>query len=295
MALKFTKLQGAGNDFVLVETAGKERDWPVLAQAMCQRHFGIGADGLLLLAPSNKADFRMRVFNPDGSEAEACGNGLRCFVRYIIESGLCRQGMGEMAIETMAGIRRARLIQECAGKTKIQVGMGKPQFAAEAIPVNLEPSGAGKLYIIYKDAQGLISDYHLAKEGRELKLCFVSMGNPHAIFFQEKPVAQFPLLQIGPGVENDGIFPRRTNFEVARITGHNSIDVRVWERGAGETLACGSGACAVAVAARLLGYTTEGPVSVNLPGGTLEIEWDGNGEVYLSGPAEAVFTGEWPE
>jgi diaminopimelate epimerase len=295
LSARFTKLQGAGNDFTLVEAAGKEKDWPTLAQEMCRRHFGIGADGLLVLAPSKKVDFRMRVFNPDGSEAEACGNGLRCFVRYIIETGLCQQGTDELAIETMAGIRKARLIQECVGKTKIQVGMGKPQFAAEAIPVNLDPANAGELYIINKSAQCLISDYSLVKEGRELKLCFVSMGNPHAISFQEQPVSQFPIRQIGPEVENDRIFPRRTNFEVAKITGRGSMDVRVWERGAGETLACGSGACAVAVAARLLGYTPEGPVAINLPGGTLEIEWDGDGEVYLSGPAEVVFTGEWPE
>jgi diaminopimelate epimerase len=295
LSLKFTKLQGAGNDFALVEAGKEEKDWPALAQVMCQRHFGIGADGLLVLAPSNKADFRMRVFNPDGSEAEACGNGLRCFVRYIIESGLCQQGTDELDIKTMAGIRKARLIQEGAGKTKIQVAMGRPQFAAEAIPVNLNPADADELYIINTGTHCLISDYSLVKEGRALKLCFVSMGNPHAIFFQDQPVAQFPIRQIGPEVENDSIFPRRTNFEVARLTGCSEIDVRVWERGAGETLACGSGACAVAVAARLLGYAPKGPVSINLPGGTLEIEWDGDGEVYLSGPAEVMFTGEWPE
>jgi diaminopimelate epimerase len=288
MAVKFTKLQSAGNDFVLVEAGDKAGDWPGLARAVCRRNFGIGADGLLILTSSQNADFGMRVFNTDGSEAEACGNGLRCLVRYIVDRGLVKSGADEITIETIAGIRKARLIAENGKIIKIQVGMGKPVFEAAKIPVALAP-GKGKIVDIK-----FISDYPIAIQNRELRLSFVSMGNPHAVYFQEQPVSAFPLSQIGPEVEKNWLFPRRVNFEVAQVISRNKIDVRVWERGVGETLACGSGACAVAVAAQLLDYV-DNTASINLPGGTLEVEWDGKGEVLLAGPAEVVFTGEWPE
>jgi diaminopimelate epimerase len=280
--MNFTKLQGAGNDFVLVEADEKRHDWPKLAKTMCQRHFGIGADGLLLLLPSAKADLRMRVFNPDGSEAEACGNGLRCLVRYALEKGLVSARAAEISVETMAGIRKARL--HGTGKTTIiQVGMGEPGFAAKEIPVNLEAKAAEP-----------VLDYPLTVENKKLALSFVALGNPHAVHFIESPVAGFPLAQIGPKVERYPIFPQRTNFEVARVVNSKLIEARVWERGVGETLACGSGACAVAILARLKGYT-DGQVDIKLPGGTLSVAWDGKGEVSLSGPAEIVFIGEWPD
>ena len=279
--MKFTKLQGAGNDFILLEADKKQYDWSKLAVAMCHRHFGIGANGLLLLSSGN-ADLKMRVFNPDGSEAEACGNGLRCLVKYALDRGLVDSQKAEISVATKAGIRKARL--HTRGKTTIiQTGMGEPIFGAKGIPLALEA----------KPAEPIL-DYPLTVEGKKLALSFVSMGNPHAVYFGQEPVADFPLSQIGPKVERHPIFPNRTNFEVARVLEQNQIEARVWERGVGETLACGSGACAIAVSARLHGYT-DGKVDIKLPGGTLGVEWDGAGEVFLSGPAEIVFSGEWPD
>ena len=288
MTIKFTKLQSAGNDFVLVEAGGDSHEWSRLARAICRRNYGVGADGLLLLLPSRVADLGMRLINADGSEAEACGNGLRCLVKYAIDNGLTDAGAGEVSIETIAGIRKARLIAEKGKVNKIQVAMGKPEFEVDKIPVLVEP-GKGRLVDIK-----LITDYSLDIDGKELMLSFVSMGNPHAIYFWEGPVSEFPLSRVGQVVEKHRLFPRRVNFEVASIINRRRIDVRVWERGVGETLACGSGACAVAVAAQILGYV-DNPVNIKLPGGTLEVAWDRVGEVVLIGMAETVFTGEWPE
>jgi diaminopimelate epimerase len=279
--MNFTKLQGAGNDFILVEADRAQRDWSKLALAMCHRHFGIGADGLLVLLPSNSADLKLRVFNPDGSEAEACGNGLRCLVKYALCKGLADSKAQEIAIETMAGIRKARL--HTKGKTTIiQVEMGEPKFSAREIPLAID---IGKKPIL---------DYPVKVDGSELYLSFVSIGNPHAVYFGQQPVADFPLSQLGPKVEKHKIFPNRANFEVARVISRGQIEARVWERGVGETLACGSGACAIAVLARLHDYTNS-KVDIKLPGGILSVEWDGTGEVFLSGPAEIVFSGEWPD
>ncbi len=286
--MNFTKLQSAGNDFILVEAANMNRDWGQLARVICQRHFSVGADGLLLLMPSEIADFSMRVFNADGSEAEACGNGLRCLVKYIINQRLTNAGADEVNIETIDGIRKARLIEQAGKVTKIQVGMGTPVFDARKIPV-LAGHGKGRIVDIK-----LIADYPVTVEDKKLRLSFVSMGNPHAIHFQKQPVSEFPLSQLGPAIEEHELFPNRVNFEVASVISRKQIDVRVWERGVGETLACGSGACAVAVVAQLLDYI-DNPVEIKLPGGTLEVDWDRAGEVLLSGPAEIVFTGEWPD
>ncbi len=290
--MNFTKLQGAGNDFILVETKDTERDWPQTARTMCDRHFGIGADGLLLLLASDIADFQMRMFNPDGLEAEACGNGLRCLAKYIVDRSL-QAGKSEEAlplqnqilIETIAGIRMVRL-NKIGESTKIQVSMGTPKFGASDIPVVIKP-GKGDLV----DIKPILS-YSVVIDGKELRLNFVSMGNPHAVYFWQQPVADFPLSQIGPKVEHLAIFPNRVNFEVANVVNRQQIEARVWERGAGETLACGTGACAVAVAAQLYGFVDK-KVDLKLPGGILQAEWDKVGEVFLSGPAEIVFTGDW--
>jgi len=280
--MKFTKLHSAGNDFVLVEAEDGERDWSPLAAAMCRRHFGIGADGLLLLLPSESAQLRMRMFNPDGSEAETCGNGLVCLVSYAVSDGLLHmQDVNEVTVETAAGVRNARI----SGGKGIQVGMGTPKFGFNDIPID---RGKGKDTVDIK----LMLSYPINIKFRELALNLVSMGNPHAVHFSKQPVADFPLHQLGPMVENLPAFPRRINFEVARVIDRGNIDARVWERGVGETLACGSGACAIAVAARKLGYI-DNKVDIELPGGTLEVEWDGVGEVYLSSLAEIVFRGEW--
>lgn len=286
--MKFTKLQGTGNDFVLVETSDERRDWSKLALAMCERHFGVGSDGLLLLLPSESADFCMRMFDPDGSEAEACGNGIRCLARYVYDRGMIPAGADQISVETIVGVRQLKLYKEAGKLTSIQAGMGEPAFKAEEIPVKIEQGGEKIIY-----TQNMIG-YPVNVGGIDMLLNLVSMGNPHAVYFQEKPVTDFPLSQVGPLVEHYAIFPRRTNFEVARIIDKKEIEVRTWERGTGETLACGSGACAVAVAARLYGYA-DSKVNIKLLGGTLQLEWDGAGEVLMTGPAETVFDGEWPD
>ncbi len=285
--MNFSKLQGAGNDFVLVETGDIERNWSQLAVSICNRRFGVGADGLILLMPSDVAYRRMRIFNAAGSEAEACGNGLRCLVRYVLNKGpVANQGAKELAIETVAGVRKAKISRARGKLTEIRVSLGVPKFAARDIPLVIEEGSAGLV-----DIKSMLG-YTVTAGNRKLRLNFVSMGNPHAVHFSSQPVADFPLAQLGPRVEHHKMFPRRTNLEVARVLSRQQIEARVWERGVGETLACGSGACAVAVAAQLLGYS-DNKVEIKLPGGTLEVEWDKVGEVLLGGPAEIVFTGEW--
>jgi diaminopimelate epimerase len=285
--MKFTKLQSAGNDFVLVEGKGITRDWQQLAKTICKRHFGVGGDGLLVLLPSTKVDITMRLFNANGSEAEACGNGLRCLVKYAIDNNLVDSNKEEISVETMAGIRKACILEKRDNTSVIQAGMGKPELEAARVPVVARPQ-KGRMVDI------MLTDYPLSLEGEELRLSFLAMGNPHAVCFQQQPVEDFPLLRLGPLVENNQMFLKRINFEVARIIDRRRIDARVWERGVGETLACGSGACAVAVAAQLLGFS-DNPVSIRLLGGTLEVDWDREGEVLLSGVAESVFSGEWLE
>jgi len=274
--LSFSKLQATGNDFILIDARGLEQDWAELARAMCHRHFGIGADGLLLLLESEVADFRMRMFNPDGSEAEACGNGLRCFARYVMDHSLTNTR--ELTVETMAGIRKAK-----SSGNLFQVDMGVPKFRPEEIPLSI-----GEVNIIP------ILDYPLKIEGRELLLTFVSMGNPHGVCFIKEPVAYFPLSELGPMIEHHSLFPQRLNFEVANVLSRKEIRARVWERGAGETLSCGSGACAMAIAAQLHNYA-DNQADIILPGGRLSVEWYGKGEVWLKGTAELVFSGNWLE
>jgi len=284
--IHFVKMQATGNDFVLLDARRLERDWPGLARSVCSRRFGVGADGLLLLLASGVADLKLRVFNADGSEAEACGNGLRCFARYALESEAVLAGRRELRAETMAGTRTIVV----GAEGSLRVSMGRPQFAPAEVPVLVGDGGGGTAASAIKP----ILDYPISVGGRELSLAFVSMGNPHAVCFTDATVADFPLAELGPQVENHAIFPNRVNFEVAALLGGREVLARVWERGVGETLSCGSGACAVAVAAWLKGLVG-GEVDVILPGGTLTVDWDGEGEVFLSGPAEMVFEGDWPE
>jgi diaminopimelate epimerase len=286
--MNFTKVQGAGNDFILVESTQAQRDWSQAAVAMCNRHFGVGGDGLLLMLPSNNANFRMRVFNADGSEAEACGNGLRCLVKYALRKGLADSQAQEILVETISGVRKAKLRTAGGKVTAIQVGMGEPKFGAKDIPVAI---GQGRN--ISSPVKPIL-DYPVKVDDRELLLSFVSIGNPHAVYFWQHPVSDFPLSQVGPKMEHHKMFPNRVNFEVARIVSRKQIEARVWEKGVGETLACGSGACAIAILARLHDYINS-KVDIKLPGGILSVEWDGVGEVFLSGPAEIVFSGEWPD
>ena len=275
--MKFTKLQATGNDFVLIEAVGLRKDWPKLAKAMCDRRFGVGSDGLILLLKSKAADFRMRMFNPDGSEAEVCGNGLRCFARYVVSTGLA-DARRSMTIETSAGIKTA--VPQDRG-LRFQVDMGRPRFRPEDLPVAVTAEHVP------------IMDYPVSVAGQKLRLTLVSMGNPHAVHFLTD-VGKFPLCDIGPRVEHHDLFPRRVNFEIAHVVSRREIKAQVWERGAGETLSCGTGACAIAVASRLHDYV-DSPVDIKLPGGTLSVKWDRKGSVYLTGPAELVFTGDWPD
>jgi diaminopimelate epimerase len=277
--MNFIKLQATGNDFVLIDRRRmRQRDWSALAKAMCRRHFGVGADGLLLILPSKVADFYMRMFNPDGSEAEACGNGLRCAARYATDNGLAKGP--EIRIETPAGMKIARI----KGSQSIQVAMGKPTLKPSSIPVIVNRKGI-------PEASPVI-DYPLTIGKMKLKITCVSIGNPHAVCFLEQPVSDFPLAEVGPRMEHHPMFTNRVNFEIVNVISRKKLKARVWERGAEETLSCGTGACAIAVAARLK-KLTDNPVDITLPGGTLSVDWDGKGEVSLSGPAEVVFQGEW--
>jgi diaminopimelate epimerase len=287
--MRFSKLQATGNDFILVDAGAKVAEWPKLAQAMCDRHFGVGADGLMLVQNSTSADLKMRLFNSDGSEAEVSGNGLRCFAMYAIEKGLvggvssgAEAANLRLSIETLSGVRKVEANMSGNKVSRVEVNMGSPRFRPEQIPAKI------KVDIMP------VLNYPLVIDGSELTLCLVSMGNPHAVTFLSRPVGDFPLAEIGPKVEMHPMFPQRTNFEVARVLSREEIEARVWERGVGETLACGSGASAIAVAARLLDYT-DSKVDIILAGGPLTISWDGVGEVLLGGPVEEVFTGDWPE
>jgi diaminopimelate epimerase len=277
--MNFVKMQGTGNDFVLLGAQGDEQDWSRLAQAMCDRHFGIGADGLILVLPSSSADVRMRMFNPDGSEAEICGNGLRCVVKYAVDEGLAWPREGQLSVETSTGVLSAQVFGKKGAVERVRVSVGVPRFAPQDIPVLVE-------------AEPPLKDMPLDIDGQRLAVTCVSLGNPHAVHFVDRPVEEFPLERIGPKVEHHPLFPQRVNFEVARVLDRERMEARVWERGAGATLACGSGACAAVVAAHLYGMAG-GRVDITLPGGRVVVEWDEVGECYLEGPAETVFWGEW--
>ncbi len=274
--IEFSKLQATGNDFIVLDASSVERDWLSLAKTICDRRFGIGGDGLILLLPSTAAQFRMRIVNSDGSEAETCGNGLRCFARYVIDRGLA-DGRRDISIETLAGVK----VVSARPDGRFRVNMGRPVFHPDEIPVKVTAAGIP------------VIDYPLEIGDNAVLLTFISMGNPHAVCFVED-VAGFPLGEIGPIVEHHPLFPSRVNFGVAAVSSRSEITARIWERGAGETLSCGSGACAVAVSARLHDYI-DNEVEVTVPGGRLLLEWDGENEVYLSGEARQVFAGVWPD
>jgi len=278
--MKFTKMQGTGNDFLLVEARDEGRDWGALARAMCERHYGVGADGLMLVLPSEKADVRMRLFNADGSEAEVSGNGVRCLVKYVIERGLARP-RGRLRVEAASGVLAAEVSGEGGTVERVRLSMGAPRFAPREVPVLTE-------------AEPPLIDMPLEVDGQTLVVTCLSMGNPHAVLFIDSPAAEYPLERVGPKVERHPAFPARVNFGVARMLGRDRMELRVWERGVGETLACGSGSSAAMVAARLKGLAG-GRVDITQPGGLLSMEWDGGGEVYLTGGAEFVFDGDWPE
>ena len=277
--MRFVKMQGTGNDFLFVEARDDgEREWSALSRAMCERHYGAGADGLIVVLPSQRADVRMRLFNSDGSEAEVSGNGVRCLVKYVIERGLATPSDARLRIEAVHGVLEAKASMDAGRVTAVRLSMGSPKFAPNDVPViaEMEP----------------VIDFPLEVDGQQLAVTCLSMGNPHAVLFVEDPVESYPLERIGPRVERHEAFPERVNFGVAQVQARQQMVLRVWERGVGETLACGSGCCAAMVAARLRGRVGD-RVEIEQPGGSLTVEWDGEGDVYLSGPAEFVFEGEW--
>ncbi len=277
--MKFIKLQGTGNDFVLIDGRTEQTSsWAALARAICDRHFGVGADGILIVGESKEADFRMIMYNPDGSEAEMCGNGIRCFAKYLYDSHAVKGS--SLEIETGAGLKQVEIEAVGGIARRVVVDMGAPIFEPALIPIAL----AGREVV----------DFPCTVDGRALSLTAVSMGNPHAVHFLDRDVWDFPLERIGPLVEHDPLFPRRVNFEIAHLSTAERIDVRVWERGAGITLACGTGACAVFAAARRKGLVDD-HATLRLPGGELEMRVGPAGQILMAGPAEYVFRGEWPE
>ncbi|HUF53193.1 MAG TPA: diaminopimelate epimerase [Dehalococcoidia bacterium] len=279
--MKFTKMHGAGNDFLIVESSGEERDWPGIAQAMCHRNLGVGADGLMLLLPSDEADFRMRLFNADGSEAEVSGNGVRCLIKYAVERGIAAATNGRVTIEAIHDTLEAQVFMEGGKVARSRLSMGPPHFAPDEIPVRT-------------DAGPPVLDFPINVNGSTIPVSCVSMGNPHAVVFLAEDPSNYPLEHVGPLVENHVAFPARVNFGAAYVASRERMDVRVWERGAGETLACGSGCCAAMVLAHVKGLV-DNKVDVTQPGGLLTIEWNGRDDVYLTGPAEFVFDGDWPD
>ena len=279
--MKFTKMHGAGNDYVFVDGRDGERDWPALSVAMSDRHLGVGSDGVIVLQSADDADVRMSMFNADGSQGEMCGNGIRCFVRFAIDNGAVSAERSPITVKTLAGVLEVSPGWERGELTHASVSMGSPILEPADVPV-LAPG------------PGPVLHHPLSVGGRTFDLTFVSMGNPHAVAFIEEPVDEVPLHEIGPLVEHDPIFPNRVNFEIANVLGEGAIAARVWERGSGLTQACGTGACAIAVAARLRGLVGDEAV-IALPGGDLSVRWPGHGEVILNGPVAKVYEGTWPD
>lgn len=272
--LKFCKLHGLGNDYVLFDlTKSRKGVSARFIRDVCRRNFGIGADGVLLVLPSLKADFRMRIFNVDGTEAEMCGNGIRCVGKYVYDHKLTRKE--KFTIETQSGIKTLVVSVKKGKAVAITVNMGAPVLNAAEVPV--------------KSRRRVVRDEILRIGVWSGKMTCVSMGNPHCIFFV-RDSADAPVLEMGQKIEKHRIFPRHTNVEFAQIVSRKEINLRVWERGVGETYACGTGACATVVAAVLNGKTGR-KVEVNLPGGALKISWGNDNNVYMEGPAEEVFCG----
>ncbi len=278
--MNFTKLHGTGNDFVVIDARSLDRDWSALATAICDRHFGVGGDGMILAAPSSRAAVRMRIFNADGSEAEMSGNGMRCLVKFAVDGGLVTPSDDEFDVDTGAGVLRVRVTAKDGRVTSVRESMGPPHLDPREIPIAVE-------------APPPITNLPIDLGGEAITITAVSMGNPHAIHFQHAAVEAYDLHRIGTMMEHHPLFPNRTNFEVVRVLDRSHVDMRVWERGVGETLSCGSGASATMVAARLLGLVDDA-IELRVPGGVLSLEWPGEGDVMLTGPVEEVFRGTWP-
>ena len=276
--MKFTKMQGIGNDYVYVNCLQETIENPSeLAKKISDRHYGVGSDGLIMINPSDKADFEMEMYNADGSRGEMCGNGIRCVAKYVYDYGLTDKT--SISVETLAGIKYLDLTVEDGKVVLVKVDMGKPMLRPEEVPVVSEKEE--------------VIDEPITVDGQEYRMTCVSMGNPHAVVFIDQDVKEFLLETVGVKFENHERFPKRVNTEFVNVLDRHTAQMRVWERGSGETLACGTGACAVAVACALNGLT-EDEVTVKLLGGDLQIKWDREkNTVYMTGPAEVVFDGEW--
>ena len=274
--MKFTKMQGIGNDYVYVNCLQETIENPSeLAKKISDRHYGVGSDGLIMINPSDKADFEMEMYNADGSRGEMCGNGIRCVAKYVYDYGLTDKT--SISVETLAGIKYLDLTVEDGKVVLVKVDMGKPMLRPEEVPVVSEKEE--------------VIDEPITVDGQEYRMTCVSMGNPHAVVFIDQDVKEFPLETVGVKFENHERFPKRVNTEFVNVLDRHTAQMRVWERGSGETLACGTGACAVACA---LNGLTEDEVTVKLLGGDLQIKWDREkNTVYMTGPAEVVFDGEW--
>ena len=276
-------MHGAGNDYVYVDARDRDRDWPELAAAMSDRHTGVGSDGLIVALPSERAHLRMRMFNADGSEGEMCGNGIRCLVAFGLTRGIIAPETSPVVVETLAGDRSVTPLWDGAVMNRAIVGMGEPSMAVEEIPV-------------VAPGYEMLMDYPLEVDGHRFEISCVSMGNPHAVAFLDSPVDDVKLHEVGPLVEHHPMFPQRVNFEIANVVDSGRVEARVWERGSGLTMACGTGACAIAAIGRVKRLTGD-EVSVGLPGGDLVVRWGGpgTGQVMMEGPVQEVFEGDWPD
>lgn len=273
--MKFTKMHGCGNDYIYVNCFTEKIEEPsVIAKKVSDRHFGIGSDGLILICPSETADFKMRMFNADGSEGKMCGNGIRCVAKYVYDYGLTDKT--QISVETLGGIKYLDLTVEDGKVSLVKVDMGKPELEADLIPIISE--------------REQVIDEPIEVDGKEYHMTGVSMGNPHAVIYVDD-VKGLDLEKIGPKFENHERFPKRINTEFVHCIDRQTVEMRVWERGSGETLACGTGACAVAVSS-ILNNLTDTQVTVKLLGGDLQIEWDREKDrVFMTGPATVVFDG----
>ena len=292
--MHFTKMQGIGNDYIYVNCFLENvKDPSLLARKISDRHFGVGSDGLVLICPSNTADFEMRMFNADGSESEMCGNAVRCIGKYVYERGMTLKN--PISLKTGGGIKTLNLNIKDGKVFSVRVDMGEPILQAKYIPVlteNITSKDDSAFPII--SPEEMIIKKELFVNGKTFLITCVSMGNPHCVIFIDDEQDMNPE-KWGPVIEKHPFFPKRVNVEFAKIIDRKHIRMRVWERGAGETMACGTGACATLTAACLNGLSERKTV-LELNGGNLDIEWDeSTGHVFMTGPAEFVFDGEWPD
>ena len=287
--IRFTKMQGIGNDYLYVDCTERapDGDWGELSRKMAERHFGAGSDGLVMILPGDgDSDFKMRMFNADGSEGEMCGNASRCIGKYVYDRGLTDQTV--IRLKTRGGIRILNLSVGADGKvSSVRVDMGRPRFSPALVPANLAPNGTW-------EGEPAVIAAPLYVRGQRLDVTCVNTGNPHCVIFVPDP-DHWDVEGWGRAIENSPVFPARTNVEFAAVTGEGRIRMRVWERGSGETLACGTGACATLAAAAVNGLCGRRAELV-LNGGSLDIAWDEKtGHVFMTGPAAFVYDGEWPE